>query len=77
MYIYLKDMFLFEFQLCELLYGQVKNSIQLLTISGMHYYLENFCLKHLSYICMKHMPFYYQLRISKNIAKTKLQIHSY
>ena len=36
-------MFLFEFQLCELLYGQVKNSIQLLAISDMHYYLENVC----------------------------------
>ena len=26
---------------------------------------------------MKHMPFYYQLRISKNIGKTKLHIYSY
>ena len=70
-------MFLFEFALCELLYGQVKNSVQLLTISSMRYYLENVCWKHFGYICMKHMPFYYQLRIGKNVGKTKLHIYSY
>ena len=70
-------MYLFEFKLCELLYGQVKKSVQLLTISGMHYYSENFCWKHLIIYVWSTCFFYYQLCISKNIGKTKLHIYSY